>query len=331
MHTYLPITTEWLNEMPFTQDTVDPTSWLINNGTHSICLTQVDDHGYRMDVRTFDEKEGRWHTIFCGYIRSVMHFRVAIDIADQYFGDLHPVTTFFDGQLRKKRINAILDTIPTAPSPVEFPTARHIRATKEIHDIREMEGKTFTLVYVNDIRDELHFVMADGSEYIFYHEQDCCESVRIEDICGDLSDLQGTIILKAEEVTNYDADRLPDSNESYTWTFYKFATQKGYVDVRWYGESNGYYSERVDVLFIPSQSFLKHESFRSEVTLLYAGINPDASYMHDLSVFTQKELKTHIDQWHNNQAYAYGPVYLSSRTDDSFTICQELHTWEMVR
>jgi hypothetical protein len=85
---------------------------------------------------------------------------------------------------------------------------------------------------------------------VFFHSQDCCEHVRIEDIVGDLSDLEGVELLKAEETHNlFDIIRNIDKefDESGTWTFYKFATRKGYVDVRWLGESNGYYSESVDL------------------------------------------------------------------------------------
>jgi hypothetical protein len=95
--------------------------------------------------------------------------------------------------------------------------------------------------------EELTLYLSDTNYVRFYHSQDCCESVYIEDICGDLNDLVGEPLLVAEEVSNYDAEPLYESEESYTWTFYKFATRKGYVDVRWYGSSNGYYSESVSV------------------------------------------------------------------------------------
>lgn len=81
-----------------------------------------------------------------------------------------------------------------------------------------------------------------------YHSQDCCEHVYIESIVGDIRDLVGATIAMARESTNNDRDsedRNSDWDYSHTWTFYNLATSKGYVDIRWYGSSNGYYSEGV--------------------------------------------------------------------------------------
>lgn len=105
-----------------------------------------------------------------------------------------------------------------------------------------------TLVSVENVNDEeLRFTTVEGEVYVLYHDQDCCESVYIEDIVGNLDDLVGTPILKADEVHSHDAQPGQDVSwhESFTWTFYKLATVKGYVDIRWFGSSNGYYSESV--------------------------------------------------------------------------------------
>lgn len=69
----------------------------------------------------------------------------------------------------------------------------------------------------------------------------------IEDVIDDVNDLLYAPIVMAEEASNSD-DPSPDNrcDDSYTWTFYKFATAAGYVTVRWFGSSNGYYSESVD-------------------------------------------------------------------------------------
>ena len=110
----------------------------------------------------------------------------------------------------------------------------------------DLLGKTLKSIDNKD-NEQLIFTTIDGEVFLSFHNQDCCENVRIEDIEGDLNDLVGVPILQAEELTNSDNTfnkiEYPDS---FTWTFYKLATIKGYVTIRWLGESNGYYSESVE-------------------------------------------------------------------------------------
>lgn len=134
-------------------------------------------------------------------------------------------------------------------------------------NVNVLLGKVLT--EIQDNKSMIIFHCESGEVYKMFHEQGCCETVEIEDIEGDLRDLIGNPILMAEEVTNEEFvsafnarfskknewDEYVDENgerkpDSFTWTFYKFATIKGYVTVRWFGESNGYYCERVDFMLI---------------------------------------------------------------------------------
>lgn len=128
-------------------------------------------------------------------------------------------------------------------------------------EFSELKGKVLSKIEEIDNK-ELIFHLETGEIYKMYHDQDCCESVSIEDINGDLEDLIGIPILLAEENSSkeHTAEQLAEIEkekeeqgdnyysweESFTWTFYKLGTIKGFVDIRWYGQSNGYYSESVD-------------------------------------------------------------------------------------
>ena len=98
-------------------------------------------------------------------------------------------------------------------------------------------GKTFVSIEgMTPGSEEITFTCSDGSVYKMDHYQDCCE------YCW---------------LPHYPREYEP---ESQTWTFYKFRTLKGYVDLRWFGESNGYYSESVNVELINNPTpLLPHE------------------------------------------------------------------------
>lgn len=105
--------------------------------------------------------------------------------------------------------------------------------------ITDMIGKN--LVEVKHENDVVTFLCDDGTKFSMYHEQDCCESVNLEkESIHELENLKGKVIY-AYETSNSGEIQYG----TYTWTFYNIQTENGFATLRWYGESNGYYSESV--------------------------------------------------------------------------------------
>lgn len=113
----------------------------------------------------------------------------------------------------------------------------------DINEFSQLKGQI--LVGVSGLKpgsDSVVFELSDGRRFKLFHSQDCCEHVAIADVNGDETDLIGSPLWLCEESAHGDAP----GSDSATWTFYRMATSKGYVDIRWVGESNGYYSESVE-------------------------------------------------------------------------------------
>ena len=116
------------------------------------------------------------------------------------------------------------------------------RANNSCH-IDDLVGKAIKgLAY----SDEYFQILTDDCVYIFYHEYSCCESVWLTQVDGISDKLIGSRIVIAEVVT----DEKDTECGHITWSFYKIGTNKGMIDFRWQGESNGYYSETVDLVKI---------------------------------------------------------------------------------
>ena len=71
---------------------------------------------------------------------------------------------------------------------------------KQIEDLLNQ-----TIISVNGFEegsDEIRITTKEGNTYRMYHDQDCCESVNINEIIGDVNDILDSPILRAEEKTN---------------------------------------------------------------------------------------------------------------------------------
>lgn len=92
--------------------------------------------------------------------------------------------------------------------------------------------------------EELIINFKSGDSINMYHEQSCCEYVWLVDFESPKNLIGATII-------DLVIDEKQEGSEwgSRTWTFYKLMTTKGELFLRWCGESNGYYSEDVSIMY----------------------------------------------------------------------------------
>lgn len=132
---------------------------------------------------------------------------------------------------------------------IEYANFSNMMTEFEYVNISDMLGKTIVDISGGEVGNNLIiFRTSDHFEYVMKHEQNCCEGVFIEDVCGDFSDLVGHELVESEEISG---EIPPDFDESiydsYSWTFYKFRTIRGCVVIRWFGASNGYYGEGVSI------------------------------------------------------------------------------------
>ena len=111
-------------------------------------------------------------------------------------------------------------------------------------EFKDLEGRVITHIEGLEKGSEVvKFITEDGLVCTMYHSQDCRESVTLEEIVGPVDALRGQKVLHAYETAHTHVAHWG----SMTWTFYTIATVEGTVVLRWVGESNGYYSESVDI------------------------------------------------------------------------------------
>lgn len=128
--------------------------------------------------------------------------------------------------------------------------------------MKDLIGKTFTVVALEDYDNNKGVIFkSEDQTYMLVHLQWCCEDIWLEDMVGDLSDLENSEIIKAEkrkaiskEYNEIHKERVEkqqcnNSFEDICWTFYEIATNKGTVTLRFCGP-DAYYSTDVDLVEI---------------------------------------------------------------------------------
>lgn len=114
-------------------------------------------------------------------------------------------------------------------------------------DVGSLVGEVLTYIDTDEKNDEIMLTTASGRKIKIYHDQDCCEEVRIESTDGSWHSLIGKVIVEASADVKEKGDPPPEYPDSWTRTTLTFRVDDATVISRWIGESNGYYSESVHI------------------------------------------------------------------------------------
>ena len=124
-------------------------------------------------------------------------------------------------------------------------------------EIDFLVGKTCSSIWVSleeENNNVIEFKTPEGT-LSMRHNHECCETVVVKQIDGDLNDLVDTPILSAYRETkgiDYEYNKSFYVERADLWTFYRLQSAKGPVTISWHGTSNGYYTVEVSTTWNPS-------------------------------------------------------------------------------
>jgi hypothetical protein len=121
---------------------------------------------------------------------------------------------------------------------IELIRRRHV-------EFSDLVGEVLDAVDIDKEENQILLTTRSGRKFLVYHEQDCCEMVAISDQDGSFDKLIGKPLIEARDIAVDTSEEAIDSSQTTTTLVFRVDDQT--VVSRWIGDSNGYYSESVDI------------------------------------------------------------------------------------
>jgi hypothetical protein len=106
-------------------------------------------------------------------------------------------------------------------------------------------GEVLDAVDIDREENQILLTTRSGRRFLVYHEQDCCETVAISGQDGNFDKLIGKPLVEARDFAVDTTEEGIDDSQTTTTLVFRVDDQT--VISRWIGDSNGYYSESVDI------------------------------------------------------------------------------------